>query len=74
MHRTQLYFDDELINDVRKMAAKLNMTVSAYIRDVLKKELATQRKLSQPINFSEFSGMWKDNKITQEELRSKAWK
>ncbi len=74
MHRTQLYFDDELIQDVRQMAGKLNITVSAYIRDVLKKELAVQKELSQPVDFSEFSGMWKDQNITQESLRNKAWK
>ena len=74
MHRTQLYFDDELINDVRKMAAKLNMTVSAYIRSVLKKELEKQEELSQPVDFSGFSGMWKNQEITQENLRKKAWK
>ena len=74
MHRTQLYFDDDLINEVRQMAAKLNMTVSAYIREVLKKELAAQKKLAQPIDFSEFVGLWKNNNITQESLREKAWK
>jgi hypothetical protein len=56
------------------MAGKLNITVSAYIRDVLKKELAVQKELSQPVDFSEFSGMWKDQNITQESLRNKAWK
>ena len=74
MHRTQLYFDDELIQDIRQMAGKLNITVSAYIRDVLKKELAKQKELSQPVDFSEFAGMWKDQDITQENLRNKAWK
>ena len=74
MHRTQLYFDEMLFNKVKQTANSMNMTVSAYIRDVLRKELEAQQQKSQPIDFSEFSGMWENQDITQESLRNKAWK
>ena len=74
MHRTQLYFEEELFADIKKTASDMNLTVSAYIRDVLRKELETRQKKSQSPDFSAFSGMWKDSDISQESLRKKAWK
>ena len=74
MHRTQLYFDKELYDDVKQMAKRMNITVSAYIRNVLRKELDLQEQRSELPDFSEFQGMWKDDEISQESLRSKAWK
>jgi len=74
MHRTQLYFEEELFADIKKTASGMNLTVSAYIRDVLRKELETRQKKSQSPDFSAFSGMWKDSDISQESLRKKAWK
>jgi len=74
MHRTQLYFEEELFTDIKKTANNMNLTVSAYIRDVLRKELAARQKKSQSPDFSEFSGMWKNSDISQESLRKKAWK
>ena len=74
MHRTQLYFEDELFADIKKTASSLNLTVSAYIRDVLRKELEARQKKAQSPDFSAFSGMWKDSDISQESLREKAWK
>ena len=74
MHRTQLYFDETLFNQIKQAANSMNMTVSAYIREVLRKELEAQQQKSQPVDFSEFSGMWENQNITQESLRNKAWK
>ncbi|MEE9494730.1 MAG: hypothetical protein V3W04_15330 [Gammaproteobacteria bacterium] len=74
MHRTQLYFEEELFDDIKKTASEMNLTVSAYIRDVLRKELKTRQMRAQSPDFSGFSGMWKDSDITQESLRKKAWK
>ena len=74
MHRTQLYFDETLFNQIKQTANSMNMTVSAYIREVLRKELEAQQQKSQPVDFSEFSGMWENQNITQESLRNKAWK
>jgi predicted DNA-binding ribbon-helix-helix protein len=74
MHRTQLYFDEILFNQIKQIASSMNMTVSAYIREVLRKELEAQQQKKQPVDFSEFSGMWENQNITQESLRNKAWK
>lgn len=74
MHRTQLYFDETLFNKIKQTASSMNMTVSAYIREVLKKELEAQQQKAQPVDFSKFSGMWENQDITQESLRGKAWK
>lgn len=74
MHRTQLYFDETLYNEIKQAAGNMNITISAYIRDVLRKELDRRKNEARPVDFSEFSGMWKDSDITREELRSKAWK
>jgi hypothetical protein len=74
MHRTQLYFDEILFNQIKQTASSMNMTVSAYIREVMRKELEAQQQKTQPVDFSEFSGMWENQNITQESLRNKAWK
>lgn len=74
MHRTQLYFDEALYEEIKQTASKQKVTISAYIREVLRKELDAQKEKTQPIDFSEFSGMWKDTDITQASLRNKAWK
>jgi len=74
MHRTQLYFDEALYEEVKQTAKSMNITISAYIRNVLKKELERQKEEVKPIDFTEFTGMWKDRSITQEAIRNKAWK
>jgi len=74
MHRTQLYFDEEIFEQVKQQSRSMGLSVSAYIREAVRKELQRQKAASRPIDFSEFSGMWKDNDVTQQSLRSKAWK
>lgn len=74
MHRTQIYFDDPLFSAIKQQASRLNISVSAYIRETLKKELSRQQAKSEPIDFNEFAGMWEDRDISQESLRKKAWK
>ncbi len=44
MHRTQLYFEEDLFSEIKKTASQKSLTVSAYIRDVLRKELEAQKK------------------------------
>ncbi len=73
MHRTQLYLDEELYNEVKQTAKRMNITVSTYIRNVLCKELDAQKQWLEPPDFSEFQEMWKDDDISQESLRSRAW-
>jgi len=74
MHRTQIYFDEPLFEEIKREANILGISLSAYIREVLKKELNHNKKQPEHIDLSNFSGMWKNREITQESLREKAWK
>ena len=74
MHRTQIYFEEQFFESVKKKAKSLNISVSAYIRDTIKKDLEVQRTNQQPIDLSSFSGLWKDYDISIESIREKAWK
>ncbi len=74
MHRTQIYFDESLFEELKSQANSLGLSLSAYIRKTLKKDLEEKKKKPQPLDFSNFSGMWKDRDITQESIRKKAWK
>jgi len=74
MHRTQIYFEDDLIIEIRKAAQQTDLSMSAYIRKVLKKELANKQAAEEQIDLSAFTGIWQDRDIDQEQLRAKAWK
>lgn len=74
MHRTQIYFDESLFEELKGQANSLGLSLSAYIRKTLKKDLEEKKKKPQALDLSAFSGMWKDKDITQESIRKKAWK
>ena len=74
MHRTQIYFEDDLICEIKKAAQQANLSMSAYIRNVLKKELANKQAAEQQLDLSAFTGIWQDRDISQDQLRNKAWK
>ncbi len=74
MHRTQIYFEEPLFEELKQQANKLGMSLSAYIRETLKKNLEENRKKPSSVDLSNFSGMWEGREITQESLREKAWK
>ena len=74
MQRTQIYFEEYMLEELKQKANQMGISLSAYIRDVLKKDLNEQKKRPQKLDFSEFAGMWKDSDITQETIRKKAWK
>jgi hypothetical protein len=74
MHRTQIYFEETLFEAIRKEANTMGVTLSAYIRDVLKKDLQHKKSKETKPDFSSFAGMWSDRDITQDSLREKAWK
>ncbi|HFD11312.1 MAG TPA: hypothetical protein ENJ32_02410 [Crenotrichaceae bacterium] len=74
MHRTQIYFDEPLFEAVRQRAARHNLSISAYIRTVLQKELEAEKDQAMPVDFSDFAGLWEDYDISQDSIRSKAWK
>ena len=74
MHRTQIYFEEPFFEELKRQANTLGISLSAYIREVLKKDLEKRRKTPQKPDFSDFSGMWEARDITQESLREEAWK
>lgn len=74
MHRTQIYFDEQLFTQVKKAAQHNNVSMSSYIRDVLQRDINNKKENAQPLDFSKFSGLWQDYDISQDDLRSKAWK
>jgi len=74
MHRTQIYFEESLFEELRQQASLLGLSLSAYIRDTLKKDLETKKREPQTLDFSKFSGMWENREIDQKSLRKKAWK
>ena len=51
MHRTKIYFEE-----IKKQANLLNLSLSAYIRDVLQKELNNKKQEPKNIDFSNFEG------------------
>ncbi len=73
MHRTQIYFEEELFDKIKRKASMLGLSISAYIREVIKKDIEKEKKVQQ-INLSEISGIWKDRDISLKEIREKAWK
>jgi len=74
MHRTQIYFEEPFFEELKRQANTLGISLSAYIRDTLKKDLDKKKQNPSSTDFSNFSGMWKDRDISQDSLRKKAWK
>jgi len=74
MHRTQIYFEEPFFEELKHQANKLGISLSAYIRETLKKDMEEKKKKPSSVDLSNFSGMWEDRDLTQESLRTKAWK
>ena len=74
MHRTQIYFEEELFNQIKLQANRMGKSISAYIRDVLKKDLESREKNSNSKEFLEFAGMWEGRDVSIDKIREKAWK
>ena len=74
MHRTQIYFEEPFFEELKSQANALGVSLSAYIRDTLKKDLQKKKNEPQTHDFSQFAGMWEDRGITQDSLREQAWK
>lgn len=73
MHRTQIYFEESLFAELKIQANSLGLSLSAYIRNVLEKDLQ-ERKKPQLLDFSDYAGMWESREISQKSIREKAWK
>jgi len=74
MHRTQIYFEETLFEELKQQANTLGISLSAYIRDTLKKDLQNKKNNTNTTDFSQFSGMWENREVTQSSLREDAWK
>ena len=74
MHRTQIYFEEPFFEELRSQANALGVSLSAYIRETLKKELQKKKNEPQTHDFSQFAGMWEGRDTTQESLREQAWR
>lgn len=74
MHRTQIYFEEVLFEELKIQASSLGISLSAYIRNTLKKDLEDKKNSHQSNDFSQFTGMWQDREITPKSLKEQAWK
>ena len=75
MHRTQIYFEEAMFELLKQRANRLGISVSAYIRGTLEKDLDKQHTPDAKPDFSEFAGIWADrDDITLKSIREKAWK
>ena len=68
MYRMQIYVDDNLFEEIKKEALRKGESISAFIRDVMKKEIRKK------VDFSEIAGIWEDRDIDIKSLRKAAWK
>ena len=72
MHRTQIYFEENLFEEIKKEAFKRGESISSYIRNVLKKEIKNKKK--KKIDFNDIAGLWEDKKVDIKSLRESAWR
>jgi hypothetical protein len=65
MHRTQIYFDDKMFDELKARASHLNLSISEYIRRILKQEFNKNAREAS-IDFSPYIGIWKNrNKVSR---------
>jgi hypothetical protein len=74
MQRTQIYFEEVMLEELKQKAKSLGISLSAYIRDVLNSDLEDKRRSPKKLDLSEFVGMWDDREVTVESIRKRAWK
>lgn len=74
MQRTQIYFEQPLLEELKQQAKTLGISMSAYIRQVMQEDLHKRKQQKKDLDLSEFAGMWQDNNVSQESIREKAWK
>ena len=74
MHRTQIYFEERFFETLKEEARRMGVSVSAYIRDVVRRDLQERSGKRGRKDFSEFAGMWEGRNVSLEKLRERAWK
>jgi len=73
MRRTQIYFEESMLQELKKQANLLGITLSAYIRQVLEINLLKEKENKTRLDFSEFAGMWENRKISKSSIQEDAW-
>ena len=73
MQRTQIYFEESMLEELKQKANSLGISLSAYIRDSLRKNMNDEEQEPKKLDLSEFAGIWKDKEITLESIRKVAW-
>lgn len=69
MHKTQIYLEQDLFTHIQQTSLKTGLSVSAYVRQVLREKLNKQK-----IQVDDVAGIWQDRDITQAKIRTSAWK
>lgn len=46
MQRTQIYFEQSTLSDIKSIAKSLNISTSEFIRSVMKKEITNKKNLN----------------------------
>ena len=55
MHRTQIYIEDDLFEKVKQISANLNISMSEFIRNSLRKELSQESQTDMEEFFNSFT-------------------
>jgi len=59
LHRTQIYIDEDLFEQIKARAKSTNLSISEYIRQILRRDIQKQRKSKKrSIDLTRFTGMW----------------
>ena len=73
MHKTQIFLEDSIFEELKREAKELGISISEYIKNILKENILNKKEENK-LDFSEFAGMWENRDISQEDIRKKAWK
>lgn len=74
MHRTQIYFEEVMFDELKQRARGVGVSISEYIRSLVQKDLQKQPPKPQKTDFDQFAGMWQERDISLESIREKAWR
>jgi len=76
MQRTQIYFEQSTLSDIKNMAKSLNISTSEFIRDVMKKEIKKKKNSNLKIFLDDLEPLdsFKDIKTQDyvQEIRNKS--
>jgi macrodomain Ter protein organizer (MatP/YcbG family) len=68
MKTAQVYFEDNIFEQLQKEAQKRNITISELIQELV------QTSIKKKPAFDKMVGIWKDKNIDIVKIRKKAWR